>query len=48
MIIRAFSEDFEVRGDKETNKREFIVSTERKDSHNTILKMENKEFIKNN
>lgn len=40
MIIRAFNEDIEIRGNKETRIREFIISTERKDSHGTIIKMD--------
>ena len=41
MIIRAFNiEDFEVRKLEDERTREFIISTERKDSHGTIIKMD--------
>lgn len=40
MIIRAFNEEIEVRGNKETRIREFIISTEREDSHGTVIKMD--------
>jgi HK97 family phage prohead protease len=40
MIIRAFNiDDFEVRK-LEDRQREFVISTERKDSHGTIIQME--------
>lgn len=41
MIIRAFNVDnFEVRATDKDREREFIISTERKDSHGTIIKMD--------
>jgi hypothetical protein len=41
MIIRAFNtDDFEVRKNDDSRVREFIISTERKDSHGTIIKMD--------
>lgn len=41
MIIRAFNiDDFEVRAGKDSREREFIISTERKDSHGTIIRMD--------
>lgn len=41
MIIRAFNiEDFEVRKIDDDRTREFIISTERKDSHGTIIRMD--------
>jgi HK97 family phage prohead protease len=39
MIIRAFSEDIEIRGNKISRVREFVISTERPDSHNTVIQM---------
>jgi HK97 family phage prohead protease len=41
MIIRAFNiDDFEVRKNDDERVREFIISTERKDSHGTVIKMD--------
>lgn len=38
MMLRAFNSDFEVRAG-ENRVREFVISTERPDSHNTVIKM---------
>ena len=41
MIIRAFNTtDFEVRKMDDDRTRQFIISTERKDSHGTVIKMD--------
>ena len=41
MMLRAFNiEDFEVRALEDDLTREFIISTERKDSHGTVIRMD--------
>jgi HK97 family phage prohead protease len=41
MMLRAFNiEDFEVRALQDDLTREFIISTERKDSHGTVIRMD--------
>lgn len=43
MIIRAFNEEVEVRA-KENRTREFVISTERPDSHRSVIKMDGWDF----
>jgi hypothetical protein len=40
MIIRAFNLEYEVRKSEDNRVREFVISTERPDSHGTVIKMD--------